>query len=475
MKHETPPQMPIRATPYKHQREAFNEALTTFNSEKSRGYALLCKMGVGKSIISVAIAGQLYLNNHIHCVLIVAPLSILGVWQEEFANFADFDYTLTILTGVLTKKAETLRNLTGKPLQVAVVNYESAWRIEKQITSWHPDLIIADESHKIKNHAASASKAMHRLGAKASYRLALTGTPITNKAIDIFSQYKFLSPEIFGNSFYSWRNRYFDLCGYGNYTPIMKRNMEVEFTSKMHSIAFRATKAQCLDLPATTDITRSVELEPTAAKLYRDLVKDSYAELGNGEVTSTNILTRLLRLSQLTGGFVSPDGEKPQSVSTAKLDALADIVETAAQEGRKLVIIARFVAEIAAIKALLDKQGITYSAISGETKNRAEQVSQFQENPDVTVFIGQIQTAGLGITLTAASTMVFYSMDYSMSNFEQAKARIHRVGQSQPCTYIYLIAKNTVDEKVLTVLHDKANLAKVLIDDYRKGTNPYGQ
>ncbi|GHU35901.1 hypothetical protein FACS1894105_05350 [Clostridia bacterium] len=365
--------------------------------------------------------------------------------------------------------------MDGIPLQVAVVNYESAWRLEKQVVSWHLDLIIADESHKIKSHATAASKAMHRLGANAAYRLALTGTPITNKAIDIFSQYKFLAPEIFGNSFYSWRNRYFDLCGYGGYTPIMKRNMEAEFTSKMHSIAFRATKAQCLDLPAITDIIRSVELEPTAAKLYRDLVKDSYAELGSGEVTATNILTRLLRLSQLTGGFVSPDGAKPQSISTAKLAALADIVETAAQEGRKLVIIARFVAEIAAIKALLYKQSINYSAISGETKNRAEQVSQFQNNPDVTVFIGQIQTAGLGITLTAASTMVFYSMDYSMSNFEQAKARIHRVGQSQPCTYIYLIAKNTVDEKVLKVLREKANLAKVLIDDYRKGINPYGQ
>ncbi|GHU38208.1 hypothetical protein FACS1894105_11770 [Clostridia bacterium] len=315
MKHETPPQMPIRATPYKHQRDAFNDALTTFNSEKSRGYALLCEMGVGKSIISVAVAGQLYLDSKVRRVLIIAPLSILGVWQEEFAKFADFDYTLTILTGTLAKKAETLRNMDGLPLQVAVVNYESAWRLEKQIVSWHPDLIIADESHKIKSHATAASKAMHRLGANAAYRLALTGTPITNKAIDIFSQYKFLAPEIFGNSFYSWRNRYFDLCGYGNYTPIMKRNMEAEFTQKMHSIAYRATKVQCLDLPAITDIIRSVELEPTAAKLYRDLVKDSYAELGSGEITATNILTRLPRLSQLTGGFVSPDGEKSQSFS----------------------------------------------------------------------------------------------------------------------------------------------------------------
>jgi SNF2 family DNA or RNA helicase len=89
------------------------------------------------------------------------------------------------------------------------------------------------------------------------------------------------------------------------------------------------------------------------------------------------------------------------------------------------------------------------------------------------VFVGQIATAGLGITLTAASTMVFYSLDYSMSNFEQTKARIHRVGQKNGCTYIYLIAKGTVDSKILTALRNKADLAKMLIDDYRKGANPF--
>ena len=97
----------------------------------------------------------------------------------------------------------------------------------------------------------------------------------------------------------------------------------------------------------------------------------------------------------------------------------------------------------------------------------------FQNDPGVTVFLGQIATAGLGITLTAASTMVFFSLDYSMSNYEQTRARIHRVGQRQACTYIHLVAKGTVDEKVLQALRDKANLAKVLVDDYRAGRNPF--
>jgi SNF2 family DNA or RNA helicase len=111
----------------------------------------------------------------------------------------------------------------------------------------------------------------------------------------VFSQYKFLNPSIFGQSFYAFRNKYFDMVGYGNHTPVLKKSMDRELTEKMHSIAYRATKAECLDLPETTDIIRKVELEPQAMLLYRNLVKDSYAELSQGEVTITNVLTKLLR------------------------------------------------------------------------------------------------------------------------------------------------------------------------------------
>ncbi|MFR1540834.1 MAG: DEAD/DEAH box helicase [Oscillospiraceae bacterium] len=407
-------------------------------------------------------------------VLIVAPLSILGVWETEFAQFAAFDYALAVLTGDSAKKADTLRHMNGTALQVAVVNYESAWRMEQELSVWGPDLIVCDEGHKIKTHNISASKAMHRLGAKAGYRLLLTGTLITNKAIDVFSPYKFLNPAIFGTSFYAFRSRYFDMVGYGNHTPVLKKSMEAELSARLHSIAYRAAKADCLDLPETTDIIRQVELEPAARKIYRSLVKENFAELASGEVTAPNVLTRLLRLSQLTGGFLGNDENAAvQQISSAKLSAMEDILESAVAEGQKLVIIARFLPEIRAICKELDGRGLRYACITGEVQDRAAQVAQFQNDPDVPVFVGQIATAGLGLTLTAASTMVFYSLDYSMSNYEQAKARIHRVGQRNPCTYIHLIAKGTVDEKVLTALRNKADLAKALVDDCRRGRNPF--
>ena len=443
-------------------------------SLRSQGAALLMEMGTGKSLTAIAITGALSQAGRIRRVLIVAPLSILGVWEEEFQKFAAFPYALAVLSGSSAKKLDTLRHMTGTALQVVVVNYESAWRLEKALTAWHPDLIIADEGHKIKTHNIAASKAMHRMGAKASYRLLLTGTVITNKAIDVFSQYKFLNPAIYGNSFYAFRNRYFDMVGYGNHTPVLKKSMEGELTEKLHSISYRATKAECLDLPETTDVIRQIELESAALRIYRGLVKESYAELAGGEVTATNILTRLLRLSQLTGGFLGNDETAAvEQVSAAKLSALEDILDGAMAEGKKLVIIARFIPQIRAICKLLEKRGLGYSCITGEVKNRDEQVARFQNEPEVMAFVGQIATAGLGITLTAASTMVFYSLDYSMSNFEQTKARIHRVGQRMPCTYLYLVARGTVDEKVLAALESKADLARTLVDDYRSGRNPF--
>jgi SNF2 family DNA or RNA helicase len=222
------------------------------------------------------------------------------------------------------------------------------------------------------------------------------------------------------------------------------------------------------------DVIRYTELEPSALKIYKQLVKESFAELSKGEVTTTNVLTKLLRLSQLTGGFLSNDDDNiAQSISTAKLNALEDIVDACQSSGHKIAIIARFIAEIKAIGSMLEKRGIKFSVISGDVKDRSEQVAAFQTDPAVTAFIGQIATAGLGITLTAASTMVFFSTDYSMSNHEQARARIHRVGQKNDCTYYYLVAKHTVDEKVLAALRDKADLARGLVDDYRLGNNPF--
>lgn len=469
--------MPIKANPYKHQIKAFAFVCGLFGIFNapyySRGVALLMEMGCGKTITSIAVAGALYQFGKIKRILIVAPLSILGVWDEEFEKFADFPYTLTVLTGSCSKKKEQLEEVSDKGLQIVVVNYESAWRLERELLRYNADLIIADEGHKIKSAQTSVSKSMHALGDRARYRMLLTGTLITNKEIDVFSQYRFINSDIFGTSFYAFRNRYFDMLGYGNHTPVFRKYLREDFLKKMHSVAYRVTKAECLDLPEITEEVRTVELEPKAMKLYSNLEKESYTQMAGSEVSAVNVLTRLLRLSQITGGHLTDDEGDDNAVSTVKLEALSDIVDSAVAEGRKLVVMARFIPELNDIQELLEKKGVVYAVVRGGVKDRDEKIRRFQEDDDCRVFVGQIAAAGLGITLTAASTMVFYSLDYSMSNFEQAKARIHRVSQKENCLYIYLIAKNTVDRKVLRSLRNKVDLAKLLVDDYRKGCNPF--
>lgn len=434
---------------------------------RSKSVAILAEMGTGKTLISIGIAGYLYLQKEINKLLIVAPLSITKVWEEEFQKFADFDYQLEVLEGPTKEKSETLRNLFGTKLQVAVVNYESCWRMEKEIALWKPDMIICDESSKIKNPQAKQSKALHRLGKISKHNMILTGTPVTNNPLDFFSQYKFLDESIFGGSYYSFRARYAIMGGYGNYQVVGYKNLP-ELTEKAHSIAFRITKKEALDLPEQVDVTRYVELEPMARAIYNQVERDSYAELSQGEVVVRNVLTKLLRLSQITGGYIKDEfSEIEEQVSSAKLNALEEIIEECLDADKKVVVFARFISEIDAITKMLKHYGIKYSLIRGDVKDRASEVEKFQNDKDVKVFVGQLQTTGMGITLTASDTAVFYSLSYNFADYEQAKARIHRIGQKNNCTYIHLIAKKTIDEKVMEALSKKKNIADLVVDNWK--------
>ena len=300
----------------------------------------------------------------------------------------------------------------------------------------------------------------------------LSGTPVQNNAVDLYSQYRFLDPAVYGASFYAFKNRYCIMGGYGQHQIVGYRNMD-ELVEKEHSVAYRVTKEECLDLPQQTFINRYVQFTDAEQAIYEQLRKSSFLELETGEnVTATTILTMYLRLMQLTGGFLTADeSTRPKQVNTAKLDALADIVDDyVVDAGKKLVIFARFRAEIAAIENLLRLRKIQYGSIYGDVpmEERGKIVEDFQTNPDTKVFVAQIQTAGLGITLHAASTAVFYSYDYNYANYAQALARIHRIGQRLPVTYIHLVVDGSIDEKILAALKNKEDMAKTVVDSWRE-------
>lgn len=472
---------PVKANLYKHQIRGANMALRAFGALDAKtpggGFGELFEMGCGKTLTTIAVAGALYNLGKIDRVLVVAPTSVCSVWPHDLNQFATFPWEARVLLGDKKKRLKALNELENWPfkaLRIAVINYESTHRdgIFEALAAYKPDLIVCDESQRIKNPSAAQSKALHKLGDAAPFRMILSGTPVQNNAVDLYSQYRFLDPAVYGANFYAFKNRYCIMGGYGQHQIVGYRNMD-ELVEKEHSVAYRVTKEECLDLPQQTFINRYVQFTDAEQAIYEQLRKSSFLELETGEnVTATTILTMYLRLMQLTGGFLTADeSTRPKQVNTAKLDALADIVDDyVVDAGKKLVIFARFRAEIAAIENLLRLRKIQYGSIYGDVpmEERGKIVDDFQTNPDTKVFVAQIQTAGLGITLHAASTAVFYSYDYNYANYAQALARIHRIGQRLPVTYIHLVVDGSIDEKILAALENKEDMAKTVVDSWRE-------
>ena len=446
-----------------------------------KGFGFLFEMGCGKTLTAIAVTGAGYQMGKINRVLIIAPTSVCAVWPKEFAEYAAFPYTIRTLLGSKAQRLKELSDLLRFPyrhLKVAVINYESTWRddIFEALQDYDADLIICDESQRIKTHDAAQSKAIHQLGDKARYKLILSGTPVQNEAVDIFSQYRFLDPSIFGDNFYAFRGRYCVMGGFNKKQIVQYRDLDT-LIQKEHSIAYRVTKDEALDLPEQTFENRYITLDKKERNIYDKLRRDGFAELdGSGTITVTTVLTKLLRLQQFTGGFlVEDDATCPQLVSRGKLDALEDILEDYVVEGRKkLVIFARFLPEIHEIEALcqkvLGKAGMRAVAIYGDIKKeeRGSIVQQFQTDLNTMVFVGQIDTAGTGITLTAADTCVYYSVNFNYATHSQSLSRIHRIGQRNRCTYIHLVAEKTVDETILHALAKKEDLAKTVVDNWRQ-------
>lgn len=472
---------PVNANLYKHQIRGANMALRAFGALDAKtpggGFGELFEMGCGKTLTTIAVAGALYNLGKIDRVLVVAPTSVCSVWPHDLNQFATFPWEARVLLGDKKKRLKALNELENWPfkaLRIAVINYESTHRegIFEALAAYKPDLIVCDESQRIKNPSAAQSKALHKLGDAAPFRMILSGTPVQNNAVDLYSQYRFLDPAVYGANFYAFKNRYCIMGRYGQHQIVGYRNMD-ELVEKEHSVAYRVTKEECLDLPQQTFINRYVQFTDAEQAIYEQLRKNSFLELETGEnVTATTILTMYLRLMQLTGGFLTADeSTRPKQVNTAKLDALADIVDDyVVDAGKKLVIFARFRAEIAAIENLLRLRKIQYGSIYGDVpmEERGKIVEDFQTNPDTKVFVAQIQTAGLGITLHAASTAVFYSYDYNYANYAQALARIHRIGQRLPVTYIHLVVDGSIDEKILAALENKEDMAKTVVDSWRE-------
>jgi SNF2 family DNA or RNA helicase len=452
--------VPLKATLFDHQKKAYAISTQVDSS------ALLMEQGTGKTFAAIATAGRRYLDGEVKRLLVVCPTAILHVWKGEFEKFANFPHEVKIIIGTSKQRNDMLKSWTSSEnkLHVAVINYESAWRVVDAIKVWNPEMIICDESQKLKNPSAKQTRGMIELGDLAKYKMILTGTPVTQGVLDFWGQYRFLDSRIFGKSYYAFRAKYATMGGYQNKQVVGFRNLE-DAADKAHSIAYRVTKKDALDLPEEMDQTIYACLDSNAKKFYQEMETQMWTEIEGKEVNAQIVLTKLMKLAQITGGFVNSDDGTVVEANTAKLDALRDLIESY-PKGKKLVIFANFRAEIAGIVKAVKDLGRTVSEFTGDTPyEMREKINidfQTQEYPEVLVL--QAQTGGRGITLTAADTLIFYGLNYSLENYEQAKARIHRIGQKNKVTYVHIIAKNTVDETIIDALKGKKDVADLVVD-----------
>jgi SNF2 family DNA or RNA helicase len=447
-------------TDWQHQTDAL-----AFADGKS-AVMLAMDMGTGKSKVAV----ELCVHRGHEKVLVAAPLSALGVWPREFNKWAP-GYRVVVLEGPVKKKqrdAEAALNLAEARQDriVFVINHESLWR--EPFGSWAVnipwDAIIIDESHRAKSPKGKLSKYLDLLAAThdRTTRLMLTGTPMPHSPLDIWAQFRFIDQTIFGKSFWKFKNHYAQMGGYLNKQVLFFRDQE-GMNDRIYRRAFRVTK-NVLSLPEEVSVDRHFALDRHTRTLYDDMESNFYTEVDQGEVTAANALVQLLRLQQLTGGHVKTDDGILEQTGTAKAKILADVLEDIPKSD-PIVVFCRFTADIDSAIAVCEAAG----RVVGEVSGRRKDLTETAEYPSLaTALVVQMQAGGAGIDLSRASTAIYFSVGFSLGDYKQSQARLHRPGQRHNVTYVHLIAENTVDVKVYGALKRRENVVESILKSRRK-------
>ena len=334
-------------------------------------------------------------------------------------------------------------------------------------------LIGIDESTTIKNPTAKRTKNILKIGDLAKYRRILTGSPVTKSPLDLFSQCEFLDPYHLGHaSYYSFRARYANMVkrnfgGRQVQLVVSYRRLD-ELADILDKFSYRVLKEDCLDLPEKVFTKRLVELTPEQDKAYKQMKQMALAMLDNGEVmTTVNVMTQLMRLHQITCGHFKADDGTTTALKNNRMDALLQLLE---ETDGKVIIWANYREDIKNIVAALKKAYGDASTVEYhggvDSTLRQEHIAQFQQkNGPTRYFVGNAQTGGYGITLTAANTVIYYSNSYDLEKRLQSEDRAHRIGQTGSVTYVDLIAENTVDDKIVKSLRNKINIANEIMGE----------
>lgn len=490
--------MPFNAAPYVYKTQPFKHQHDVFMLSRDReGYAFLFEMGAGKSKPTVDTAAYLYSLGRIDAVLLVAPNGVHSKWMRE-------DFPLSMPDHIEyhgavweagNKKAEALCEDLLKPgphLRVLCMNVEAfstkrGQEFAKRYLLATECLMAVDESSRIKNPQAKRTEAICKLGEKAKYRRILSGTAVTNSPFDLYGQFMFLDSSILGQSFYAFKAEYAEMMDKND--PMVQgimRKQNLRFAPQMpakdkatgkvkyrnldklkkliepHSM--RVEKKDCLDLPDKIYQTRYYKLPAPHMKAYVQLRDKLKLEIGNDKATVMHKLTLLLRLQQLVSGYIPSDTGKTlyfydDPKDNPRIELLLDTLEDL--EGQT-IIWCRFVDEIQLIQRLLgDEAVVYYGAVDSDDRKEAMRAFQAGEKK---YFIGNAVTGGIGLNLTAAQNVIYYSNTFSYEDRKQSEDRAHRIGQKNDVNYFDFVAEETVDTVLIRALRNKGDLADYMMD-----------
>ncbi len=470
----------FKSKPFAHQLKALEMSCD------KKVFAYFMEMGTGKSKVLIDNIAILYNKGHINGALIVAPKGVYKNWfDSEIPNhMPDYiDKKVVLWEATINKTKEKELNTlfqSSFDLHILIMNVEAfstkkGKQFAEKFLSCHKTLMAIDESTTIKNPDAIRTKTIIGIGRDVKYKRILTGSPVTKSPLDLFTQCYFLDPWLLDHqSYYSFKTRYaitkqINVSGRMVHLVVGYRNLG-ELSDKLKPFSFRVLKDDCLDLPEKTYMKRIVQLSPEQKKVYEQMKKMALAVLNGKMVTTATVLTQLMRLHQITCGHFKSDDGDIQILKNERLDELLDVLDEV--EG-KAVIWAHYRYDIEVIveaikKRYGDNTVVTYYGdTSTDDRQKAIKLIQDKDSP-VRFIVGTPQTGGYGITLTGASTMIYYSNGYDLEKRQQSEARIDRIGQTKNMTYIDIIAEDTVDEKIVDALRKKVDIASKVMGEELK-------
>lgn len=468
--------------PFPHQVEAFCWAHEAFKNH-FHGFGQFSEQGTGKTRWACDM-----LRFHCHrTAVVIVQNSIILQWKDWLQRICP-DFEIRMLTGCSIKQRTALieqivqqQRLSENPV-IFVANWEVIYRLQDSFVRLRPDLVIADEATRAKERNAKMSKALHRIGAAANLRIAMTGTPIGNNPGDLWSIYRFLEPSLFDKSYWTYMQRYFFLGGISGYDFLSFNPAQIApFISKLYASAFRVTKSTLADMPEKNYETVHLKMSREQRHLYDQVQKDFYARLVREDGTESslsvpNALVQVTRLQQICAGLFPTDPDDGQTVASvpiasAKTEWLSEYCrEAITNTDAQMVIWCRFTNEIRGIcKALGNaglNQGDDFAFIDGSvsTKIRREHQIRFNDREDsLRILVAQIQAIALGFDLPQADEMIYHTNSYSYLDRAQSLERGHRMGRTRPYKIIDLVCENSIDVKVLAALNKKASLADLVL------------